>query len=133
MKKLILIVTILCLIGCGKRGYTELSVDELFEKIDNKETFVIVLGQETCSACSKYKETMQEVITKEKVEIFYLDLSKLDQEEYAKVYSKFVVVSTPTTAFIIDGVEESTYNRIVGTENYDNIVAKLKAYGFIGE
>lgn len=135
MKKVLLaILGIVLLTGCGsKNGYTELSFNDLQLKLGNKDNFVLVIGSSTCSACAKYEETMKSVIKNEKVEIFYLDLNDLNNEEYSKIYSKYVVQSTPTTIFIKEGLETSTYDRIIGAAGYSDIVDNLKKQGVIGE
>lgn len=135
MKKVLLaILGIVLLTGCGgKKGYTELSFNDLQLKLGNKESFVLVIGSSTCSACAKYEETMKNVIKSEKVEIFYLDLNDLSDDEYSKIYSKYVIQSTPTTIFIKEGIETSTYDRIIGAAGYSDIVDNLKKHGVIGE
>lgn len=138
MKKILLLVTLVfCvfgLTGCNKyTTYTEISYSGLMEKIDNKDTFAVVFGSSTCSACAKYKINMEKVIKSEQVEIFYVGLDKLSDDDYNKVYSKFVINSTPTTVFFREGVEVSTYNRIVGAANSTEIIKNLKKNGIIGE
>ena len=137
MKKVIFIIAmigIVFLTGCNnKNEYTKLSFDDLQLKLGNKDSFVLVIGSSTCSACAKYEEIMKSVIKDKKVEIFYLDLQTLTKEQYSKVYSKYVVSSTPTTLFIKNGAETSTYDRIVGAADYTEIVENLKKQGFLGE
>lgn len=138
MKKILMVITLLlCVVGltgCGKYStYTELTYTELQAKLDNKETFVVVLGSSTCSACAVYKETMEDVIKKNQVEIFYLDIAKLAGEDKSKFESKFVIAATPTTVFIEEGVETTTYNRIVGAASYTDVIKNLKKHGIIGE
>lgn len=140
MKKIIILFAVLfsiLLVGCGNKikytDYTELKIDELQQKLDNKDSFVLVLGSSTCSACAKYRETMKNVIKDKQVEIFYLDLHALTEEEYAKIYSKYVVTSTPTTVFIKEGLETSTYDRIIGAASYSDVVNSLKKLGFLGD
>lgn len=134
MKKILLIITILFLSGCNNyKSYTEINFVDLEKKLDNKDSFVLVIGSSTCTACAKYKKDMENVIKDKKVEIFYLDLKQLTDEEYSKIYSKYVIVSTPTTIFIKDGLETSTYDRIIGAAGYSDIVKDLKKHGFIGE
>lgn len=137
MKKIIYIISIMSILfltGCNNDSeYTNLSFNELQEKLNNKDSFVLVLGSSTCSACAQYEKTMKKVIKDEKVEIFFLDLNKLSEEEYSKVYSKYVVNTTPTTIFIKEGFETSTYDRIVGAKGYSEIVENLKKHGFVGE
>lgn len=138
MKKILLVITLLfCVVGltgCNKyKTYTELSFDELQNKIDNKDSFVLVIGSNTCSACAMYKKTMEEVIKDKQVEIFYLDNDKLTVDESSKIYSKYIITGTPTTIFIKEGSETSTYDRINGAGSYTDIVNKLKKHGIIGE
>lgn len=138
MKKILTIlatfILIITLTGCNKyTTYTELSYDEFQAKLENKDTFVIVMGSSTCSACAHYKTTMETVIKDYQVEIFYLGLDKLSDETYSKIYSKYVITSTPTTIFIENGEETSTYNRLIGSKSYNDIVASLEKHGYIGE
>ena len=51
-------------------------------------------------------------------------------------YNEFVTYvnfggSTPTTVFITDGVEKTTYNRIVGALSYSKIESKFEKAGYI--
>ena len=138
MKKIITLITIvLCTIGltgCNKyTTYTELNYEGLQNKLNNKDTFVIVFGSSTCSACATYKKTMETVIKDNDIEIFYLGLDKLTEDEYSKIYSKYVIQSTPTTVFIKDGTETTTYDRIVGAAGYSSVIENLKKHGYVGE
>lgn len=137
MKRFISIIFIsflvLLTVGCGKREYTEVTYNELMNKINDKQSFVVVIGSDTCSACASYKTTMEEVMKDTKVEIFYLDINELSEEDYAKLKSKFVINSTPTTIFLVDGKELTTYDRLVGSASYDTVINSLKKYGYVGE
>ena len=137
MKKVLLVLSIvLCifLTGCKKyTTYTELNFQQFQNKIDNKDTFVLVVGSSTCSSCAMYKPTMEKVIKDKQIEIFYIDLNELSEEEYTKLYSKYVISKTPTTLFIKGGIEESPYNRIVGAISYSEIVESLKNNGYLGD
>jgi len=136
MKKILMILFILgitLITGCGNKGYTEVNYNELEQKLENKDNFVLVIGSETCGACANYEITMKKVINKNNVEIFYLDLHALSDDDYAKAYSKFVFQSTPTTVFIKDGKETTTYDRIIGSAGYNDVVEALKKHGMIGE
>jgi len=155
MKKVLigmLMISLIILTGCNdnsKKGgedssqndnvtmkytsYTEVNYTQLQEKINNKDSFVIVFGSDTCSACKQYKVTMESVIKEEQVEVFYLDLNETTETEYSKIYSKYVITSTPTTVFIKDGLETSVYDRLVGTVNSTRIKESLKKHGFIGD
>ena len=136
MKKIFIFITLISifvLTGCKKGGYIILSFDDLQLKLNDKDTFVLVIGSDTCSACAKYKTTMESVIKENKLDIYYLDLDSLTEEEYSKIYSKYVITSTPTTIFIKDGLETSTYDRIAGAASYSDIIENLKKHGYIGD
>ncbi|MBE6149352.1 MAG: thioredoxin family protein [Firmicutes bacterium] len=136
MKKIFIFITLISifvLTGCKKGGYIRLSFDDLQLKLNDKDTFVLVIGSDTCSACAKYKTTMESVIKENKLDIYYLDLDSLTEEEYSKIYSKYVITSTPTTIFIKDGLETSTYDRIAGAAGYSDIIENLKKHGYIGD
>lgn len=132
MKKILIILCALFLVGCSNPKYTEISVTQFQEKLDAKESFILVIGSDTCSACKSYEPTMQKVMKDTNLEIFYINLHVLSDEDYSKIYSSYVVTSTPTTFFFKDGVETSTYDRIVGAVDYDEVIKKLEKLGYIG-
>ena len=132
MKKILIILCALFLVGCSNPKYTEISVTQFQEKLDAKESFILVIGSDTCSACKSYEPTMQKVMKDINLEIFYINFHVLSDEDYSKIYSSYVVISTPTTLFFKDGVETSTYDRIVGAVDYDEVIKKLEKLGYIG-
>ncbi len=136
MKKkiLLLIVAIIAiaLTGCGgEKGYHEVKIDELGKMIKDKESFVLVIGSETCSACEAYKPTMEKVITTYNVRVNYINIYPLKDEEKAELLSYVYYNSTPTTVFFEEGVASGTHNRITGAESYDKVVEMLKKNGYI--
>lgn len=56
MKKvlILMIVPLLLICGCSKKTYTEISYDEFKQKIDNKESFILFIGAESCAHCATY-------------------------------------------------------------------------------
>lgn len=136
MKKfLILLFMLIFISGCGSKKYTtynEISYNEYKELISNKETFPLVVGSSTCSACSLFRPTMEAFIEKYNINVRYVDLSKLSEEESNSFMSEVGVTSTPTTIFFEDGKQASTYYRIVGSESLDNVVKAYTRMGYIG-
>ena len=79
MKKFLLIISIVILsltTACGNKltTYTEISYKEYLEKIENEDTFPLVIGSESCSACALFKGTMETIIKDYQKEVYYIDL-----------------------------------------------------------
>lgn len=132
--KYIMLLTIFSigLIGCGKKGYVEITYSELQVKVNNKENLVLFVGRESCSACSTFKEILNERIPKEhkNLTIYYIDLAKLTDEELIKFNSTYDYSATPTT-FIITSGKPSNLEKYEGYDSYDKLIKKLIEKGFI--
>lgn len=137
IKYLLQVCLVLCLIitvGCKKKvtTYIEITYDEFKQMIENKESFPLFVGSNQCSHCDDYKITLNEFIKDYHVKVYYIDIAKMEKEQY----NEFVTYvnfggSTPTTVFITDGVEKTTYNRIVGALSYSKIESKFEKAGYI--
>lgn len=139
MKKFLCVLMILFVFfisGCGSKKmttYHEISYEEYLTMIDNKESFPLVIGSSTCSACAMFKGTMESFISKYQVDVRYIDISKLSEEDYGKFMTAINFNSTPTTIFVEDGKQKSVYQRIVGADSYSNVVSTYKKQGYIGD
>ena len=137
MKKFLVMVLFIFLVcGCGSRKlttYTEISYQDYINMMENKESFPLVIGSATCSACSMFKGTMESFISKYQVNVRYIDISKLEENDYNLLMSEVNFSSTPTTIFIKDGKQTSVYYRIVGAESLSNVVSAYKKQGYIGD
>ena len=136
---IILVVCIIVLIGAiiadnilGKSYLKEIKYDEVIKKIDNKESFVLLLSQTTCAHCLDFKPKLDKVSKKYKIEIYYLETNLIDTEALEKFkVNYFSFDGTPTTVFVIDGEEKTAANRINGDVSEQKIISKLKSNGFI--
>lgn len=139
MKKflcLIMILFVLLISGCSEKKlttYTEISYQDYVNMMENNETFPLVIGSSTCSACAMFKGTMESFISKYQVNVRYIDISKLSEEDYNLLMTEVNFTSTPTTIFIKDGKHTSVYQRIVGAESISNVVNTYKKMGYIGD
>lgn len=137
MKKVIIfccLVSLFFITGCGNKkltSYDEISYGEYLELIEDKKTFSLVVGSSTCSACSLYKNTMEKFIEKYQVNVKYIDITKLSEEEYSLFRSEINFTSTPTTIFIEKGQHTSVYDRIVGAETFSKVVSAYSKMGYI--
>lgn len=126
--------------GCTKKieSYDEITINELKKMVENKEDIILFIGSDQCSHCSTYKVTINEIVKTYKIDIKYINIAKLKQEELQDLLkiSNFGN-STPTTVFIKNGKEycgnsdNCSYYRIIGDQEYDKVVKKLKDKGYI--
>lgn len=140
-KKYLLIVSILIVILGIIIGYfifsmndnlVKLNYDEIMEKMDNNESFVLCISRTTCSHCNVYKPKLRKVANKYDIKIYYTDVDKYSKNDLKDFNSKISFDGgTPTTLFIKDGEEKTTATRIEGDVSIEKIVDKLKKNGFI--
>ena len=109
----------------------ELNKKELQEKIDNKDNFILVISREGCSHCAEYIPILKNVLEKDKVTAYIVDIAKFSKEDKTYLNSIANVSGTPTTLFIEKGEETTTMNRIVGSTTKRNIEKRLKAMGYL--
>ena len=137
MKKLFTFVLCSCLVilfaGCSSKlsTYTTISLDEVYEKLDQKDSFILTIGSSNCSHCASFKPKMETVIKLYKVQVFYIDISELNEDEYKKFVQRMNFTGTPTTIFFEDGKETAMSNRIEGDKDIETIESKMKKAGYI--
>ena len=140
-KKKVMILVSICLVVLvgaviadrimGKSYFNEISFNDIMEKIENKEDVVLLISQTTCSHCISYKPKLKDVANKYKLNIYYIDVDLLGEDEAKELKSKVNYSSTPVTVFLKNGEEKTAANRINGDASKDKIVKKLKNNGFI--
>ncbi len=110
----------------------ELDVNQVKEKIDNKESFILCISATYCSHCKEYKPKLEDISKEYRMDIYYIDFDKYSDKEQ-ELFRNYVSFDggTPVTLFIKNGEEETTVNRINGNVNKDKIISKFKSNGFI--
>ncbi len=110
-----------------------ITFSELKEKINNKDSFILLISQEQCSHCAEYKPIFKKVLAKHNVYAYELKLDKpkLSKKEVAELKDIANTSGTPTTVFIENGEETNTSTRLVGTKTSSEIENRLKALGYI--
>jgi len=127
----ILTVTIL-LITANQSNLIELNYDEIIEKIDNKESFVLCISRIDCVHCQSYKPKLKQIANDYDITIYYINTDNVKKEKYEEFKNKLNFdESTPVTIFIKDGEEKTTATRIEGNASSRTIINKLKANDFI--
>lgn len=131
-------IALLALLGtilyfCFKKEETSLikiNGTELEQKLENKDTFILLVSQEGCSHCEEYAPVLKRILKENNITAYEIDWKDLRNDE--NLNKLFTLDGTPTTIFINDGEEKTTINRIVGAKsNYKDLKNKLKERGFI--
>jgi len=119
--------------GCGvtKEYLTQIDYKTLSEKINNKDDFILYVGNKSCPHCKDFQPKLQEVINKYKVEVYKLDTATITNDEYDEFKGIVGDTGTPTVMFFYDGVESGTGNRIDGDVKKDIVIERLKANEYI--
>ena len=109
----------------------KLTLNELEEKINNKDTFILVITQTNCSHCQEYKPNLKKVLADYDVYAYEIEQDTITQEERKKLEKIASISGTPTTIFMIDGQEKTTTNRLIGPADEEKIINRFKAMGYI--
>ena len=115
----------------GMEYFKEIKYNELIKKIENDESFDVVLSQTTCNHCASFKPKMKRVANKYKLDVYYIEVDLLSKEESTEFKKYINFEGTPVTVFIKNGEETSIATRIDGNKKTDVIEKKLKSNGFI--
>ena len=119
MKRLLLVLLILLLCGCSNKTYKEINYENLSNKLSNNDSFVFVVGQDSCHNCVSFKVVMEKLIKEENLKVYYLDSSKLESNEELVLTTQFFAdkgqIYTPVMFVIEKG---HLKNKQVGYKNY---------------
>lgn len=143
-KKEIIIIAILSIIviafiiavaikGVDSNKYLiNISYEELKEKLDKEESFVLYIGRKGCSACEAFNPKFKKIINEYKITTYYLDLATYEDNEIDYVQKNISFTGTPTVVFIVDGKDSLNNNtKIVGNVSEQKIIEKLKNREYI--
>ena len=109
----------------------DIKVNDLNNKIKNKESFVVVISQTGCSHCEQYLPELNKALNDYDLKVYVLNISGISDEENKILAQHLKFSGTPTTIFFKDGEEKTTLNRIVGYISKDKIIEKFKALEYI--
>lgn len=115
-----------------KDKFISLNYNEIINKVNNKDSFVLCVSASDCIHCQDYKPKLKSIANKYNIDIFYTDVDTFSEENYERFKTEFSFDgSTPTTIFFNDGEEKTTATRIEGDVSTEKIINKLKKNGFI--
>lgn len=110
-----------------------LSIDELKEKVNQNDSFVLVISKDECSHCKAFLPVLNTVGKNYNLTFYDISQTNLSDEELTYLRNVANISGTPTTVFITNGSEKTTTNRLVGEVPEYRIIEKLKAMGYINE
>lgn len=142
-------IIFLLLTGCSnsyKRSelsgnYKSITVDELNEKLEMKETFVLSISRTTCSHCIDFKKNVLEsYISNHEINFYDILIDKISSvDSIYKIIkdhpypSKFLTedmdpeaIYTPAFYFIVDGEYKEMYLGAMDMDMFDGLIVKYK-------
>lgn len=141
-KKWIFLIVFLLLVICvfsyfllfkNKKQESKLisiTVNELEMKIQNKDTFILVVSQTGCSHCQQYLPELDTALQELGLNAYVLNLTNVEETESATLNKYINFSGTPTTIFFTDGTETTTLNRIVGYASKAKIIERIRSLGY---
>lgn len=136
MKKVLLVLfVLLSLTACNKKfskgEVVTAYADEVLEKLENKESFIVYVGYDDCQSCKEFKPILNQLIENYDITIYYLPTDdkqtedQLNEIQYNYFYRMYW---TPTTYIVEDGEVLAIKEQLI---EYDELVEWLKEYGKI--
>lgn len=99
----------------GEAGLHLLSYSDYQQKIDNKESFVVVLSRESCSHCANFMPVAKQFAEDKKLPMYYVDTDTFTEEDWNKFETSNTFLKknsgnwgTPTT-IVLAGNEAVDY------------------------
>lgn len=119
-------------VSSGSKNFIKLNYNEILEKVDNKESFILCVSASECTHCKSYKPKLKKISNDYDIKIYYTDVDKFSDDDYKEFKDKFSFDGgTPTTIFFKDGEEKTTATRIEGDISIERTIDKFKKNGFI--
>lgn len=116
----------------GESGLQELTYSEYQEKIDNKESFVLIIERATCSHCVNFMPVAENFAKDNNVPMYYVDTDTFSEEDWTEFEKSNSFLKknsnswgTPTT-IVLAGEEAVDY--IEGETTADKLLELYKEY-----
>ena len=144
-KKVISIIVILAILFGGftiimlfknnnkneSKNLVEMNTKTFKEKINNKDSFILLITKEGCSHCAEYLPVFINVLEKYNLTAYKLDLADMSDSDKEYLADIANISGTPTTVFIENGEETTVLNRIVGSASRKTVIDRLKTMKYI--
>lgn len=136
MKKLFicLLISLLFLTGCHKKekGITTLKAQQVIDKYENGDSFMLYVGQGACDFCKEYSDTLKHIIEVYDINIYYFSYDEIEENETLvnRLINDYLyqLHDTPTSYVVINGKSQEN---IVGNMTYTEVKQWLARYDLI--
>ena len=130
MKKIIYFVSIFAIIlltGCSNSKLESISLENLYKKLDNKESFILYIDVDDSTLESKLETALES----NNLTGYYLNASKISDEEKLKL-EPLITYDASTIVFVINGKDPSRLSHVTeSSTSVKEIEARLKDMNFI--
>ena len=132
MKKVLYFISIISLFvltGCSKSNLKTLSLDELYNKLENKDSFVlyIELGD------SSLKNKLEKVLDSNNLTGYYINAGKISNDDKLKLEPK-INYNNSEIVFVVEGKDPAQLSHVTNDNTtIKEIEARLKDMKFIKE
>lgn len=129
MKKILFILTFILLVtGCNSSNIKTISYNELNQKFENKESFILFFeGNDS----ETLKSTLNKILEKNNLEAYTIKTNKLDNDKLNELRLK-VDFEEPSITFVIDGNDPSVITHITNVYiEEDDLETRLRDMNFI--
>lgn len=129
MKKILFILTFILLVtGCNSSNIKTISYNELNQKFENKESFILFFeGNDS----ETLKSTLNKILEKNNLEAYTIKTNKLDNDKLNELRLK-VDFEEPSITFVIGGNDPSVITHITNVYiEEDDLETRLRDMNFI--
>lgn len=135
MKKIIILILtsvfLFGITGCGKKdAFEKISYEQYQVMRNEKQNFILYVGSKTCVRCDEFKPILNKVIRSYDLDVVYLDVSELSEDEADSLFDEASLKGTPTILFIKEG-NIDLFTRVIGAQTEENLIKKFKSAGYI--
>lgn len=131
--------------GSNDKVYEINSFSEFNRYVNSQKGMFIVFGKENCSFCSQYRPVLSQISNTYNVEIAYLNMTNLSEDDYFNVMNTDLTIpakcvkegrdiklkegfGTPLSLFVREG---AVYDCIRGYNDYETSEILLRTIGYI--
>jgi len=131
MKKIFLLILLtisFILTGCSNSSLSKISIDEVKEKMNNKESFIVYFTSENNK---KLEKNLSEVLEENDLQGYKVDINKIKDED-ENSFRLLVDYEDSSVVFVVNGIDSSKLSHITNDDiSKKDILKRLIDMNFI--